>query len=181
MKVTARAVRSDGWWAIEVPEVEGVFSQARRLDGVAAMARDAVALMLDVDPATIEVEVQVETDHDAEVAAALEAKAAAETAQADASAKMRQAITALLADDLTVRDVGAVLQVSAARVSQLSSSGKWESASGGRQISTHGTQAEAAAAAKRMVADRGGSQVVVHAKGGRFADTKPVGDRRAKK
>ena len=44
-----RAVRSGGWWAITVPELPGVFSQARRFDQVEAMAREAIALMLDID------------------------------------------------------------------------------------------------------------------------------------
>ena len=44
-----RAVRSGGWWAITVPELPGVFSQARRLDQVETMAREAIALMLDID------------------------------------------------------------------------------------------------------------------------------------
>ncbi len=54
-----RAVRSGSWWAITVPELPGVFSQARRLDQVEAMAREAIAMMLDVDTcriALIEVE-----------------------------------------------------------------------------------------------------------------------------
>ena len=32
MKVTAEATRSGGWWAVEVPEVDGAFTQACRLD-----------------------------------------------------------------------------------------------------------------------------------------------------
>lgn len=48
-----RAVRSGGWWAITVPELPGVFSQARRLDQVEPMAREAIAFLLDVDAAQI--------------------------------------------------------------------------------------------------------------------------------
>ncbi|SBT51113.1 type II toxin-antitoxin system HicB family antitoxin [Micromonospora auratinigra] len=59
MTYTASCVRSDGWWAISVPEVEGVFSQARRLDQVEAMAREAIALMLDVDPQSFDITVRV--------------------------------------------------------------------------------------------------------------------------
>ena len=42
------AERSGRWWAISVPELPGVFSQARRRDQIEAMARDAIALYLDV-------------------------------------------------------------------------------------------------------------------------------------
>jgi predicted RNase H-like HicB family nuclease len=54
MKVTATAHRSGDWWAIEVPEVRGVHTQVKRLDQAAAMAADAVALMLEIDPADID-------------------------------------------------------------------------------------------------------------------------------
>lgn len=57
MKLTAKAQRSNGWWAVEVPEVPGVFTQARRLDEIPAMVADAVALML-VERANVEVIVE---------------------------------------------------------------------------------------------------------------------------
>ncbi len=34
MKYTVRVRRSGAWWAIDVPELPGVYSQARRLDRV---------------------------------------------------------------------------------------------------------------------------------------------------
>ena len=46
-------VRSGEWWAITVPSLRGVFSQARHLDEVPVAAREAIALMLDVDPADV--------------------------------------------------------------------------------------------------------------------------------
>ena len=46
-------VRSDEWWAITVPSLRGVFSQARHLDEVPAAAREAIAMMLDIDPADV--------------------------------------------------------------------------------------------------------------------------------
>lgn len=59
---TARCVRSGKWWAIEVPEVRGAHSQARRLDQVEAQARDAVALLLDVPPDSFDMDVHVVDD-----------------------------------------------------------------------------------------------------------------------
>ncbi|GAA3516951.1 hypothetical protein [Dietzia aurantiaca] len=32
MKVTAHAARSEGWWAFDVPEIDGLVTQARHLD-----------------------------------------------------------------------------------------------------------------------------------------------------
>ena len=49
--------RSGRWWAITVPELRGVFSQARRRDEVERMARDAIALYLDVALDSFEVDV----------------------------------------------------------------------------------------------------------------------------
>lgn len=57
MRVTAAVTRSGRWWAIDVPEVPGVFTQARRLDQVPAMAADAVALMLDIPVGSVTVDV----------------------------------------------------------------------------------------------------------------------------
>lgn len=55
---TAVCRRSGNWWAISVRELKGLHTQARRLDQVADLARDAVALMLDVDPDQIEMSVE---------------------------------------------------------------------------------------------------------------------------
>ncbi len=53
MAYRVEAVRSGEWWAITVPSLRGVFSQARHLDDVPAAAREAIAMMLDVDPAEL--------------------------------------------------------------------------------------------------------------------------------
>lgn len=52
--VTARVARSEGWRAISVEEIPGLFTQTRRLDQVADMVRDAASL-LGVDVGTVEV------------------------------------------------------------------------------------------------------------------------------
>lgn len=54
------------WWAISVPELRGVHTPARRPDEAAAVAREAIALMLDVDPSTISVEVSPQPSPDAD-------------------------------------------------------------------------------------------------------------------
>lgn len=64
MKITVVARRSGNWWAIRILEVDGAYTQARRLDEVPAMATDAVAMLSDIDPAEIEVTVQPHTDAD---------------------------------------------------------------------------------------------------------------------
>ncbi len=121
MKITALCQREGAWWAIEVPEVEGAFTQSRRLDQAAVMAADAVSLLLDIPPASIEVEVRPlladatldalrEVRHHQEDAA---------TRQAQAAAESRQLVASLRAQGLTVRDIAVILGVSPQRAQQL--------------------------------------------------------------
>ncbi|MFI2709146.1 hypothetical protein ACH495_03305 [Micromonospora sp. NPDC018662] len=117
MKYTATCVRSGGWWAITVPELSGLFSQARRLDQVEGMAREAIALLLDVDPQSFDVEVQ--PDMPQEVTRARKARSALRKAEESAEEATITAVRALLAKGYTVRDAGALLGISAQRVSQL--------------------------------------------------------------
>ena len=55
-----RVQRSGDWWAIDVPEIRGVHSQARRLDRVEYMTRDAIALWFEVPEDSFDLEVHVE-------------------------------------------------------------------------------------------------------------------------
>jgi predicted RNase H-like HicB family nuclease len=55
---TVNAERTGRWWAITVSELPGVFSQARRLDEVETMARDAIGLYLEAPKDTFDVAVQ---------------------------------------------------------------------------------------------------------------------------
>ncbi|TSD57508.1 hypothetical protein [Aeromicrobium piscarium] len=120
MEVTARATRVGEWWAIEIPEVPGAFTQARRLGQIPGMVRDAVSLLCDVRPDDVDVRLSPVTDYDSKVAEALEAKRAAEAAQERASTAMRAAAWALVHEGhLTVRDAGQVLGLTPQRVSQL--------------------------------------------------------------
>lgn len=122
MRVTATATRSGDWWAIEVPQTPGVFTQAKRLDQVAGMTADAVATMLDIDASDVEVDVvpviPEATLHES-VAVATSARKAAIQAEERASASMRGAVRILRNHKFSTRDIGAMLGVSHQRVSQL--------------------------------------------------------------
>ena len=123
--LVAVARRSGRWWAVEVPSLPGVFTQARTLDAVESMVRDAIAIFLQVSPASIAIEVRCEPPAEAraDVEEALARKADAERAQAAASVAMRQAVAALADAGLTNRDAGRLLQVSHQRVAQIAASG----------------------------------------------------------
>jgi len=125
MKVTAKVTRTGGWWAIEVPEVPGVFTQAKRLDQVEEMVQDAVAMMTDTQPGAVEVQVSPvlpdAIEDDLRRARDLAARAA--RLQEEASAATRKVVVELReAERLSVRDVGKLLELSPQRVSQLATS-----------------------------------------------------------
>lgn len=115
------AERSGDWWAISVPDVRGAFTQAKRLDQVEDMAREAVSLLLDVPADSFEVELEphVALKLGRSVDEAVAASDRAREAAATASRAMRDAAQAAASEGLTVRDIGTLLHVSPQRVSQL--------------------------------------------------------------
>ncbi len=121
MIYTARARRSGSWWAIDVPGLPGVYSQARRLDRVGSMAREAIALFLDVDPATLDIRVETNLPSDLrrDVDALGRLRAEADRLQAESSGALRHLTHELLGRGLSVRDAAAILGISHQRVSQL--------------------------------------------------------------
>jgi predicted RNase H-like HicB family nuclease len=117
-RVVAR--RAGNWWALEVPDLPGVFSQVRRLDKADDSAREAIALRLDVEPEDITVSVEPELPDAARRALAQveEAKQAAQQAADAAQAAMKQAAD-VLTRELSQRDAGRILGVSFQRIGQL--------------------------------------------------------------
>ena len=116
------AVRSGTWWAITVPELEGVFSQARRLDQVEARAREAISLMLDVEEGDVgELDVcVVPPDSVAALLEEMRESEAAATAANERAAKLRRQVAQQLRDDgFPLRDIGRLAGISHQRVSQI--------------------------------------------------------------
>lgn len=122
MELTAHATRSGDWWAVRVDEVPGLFTQAKRLDQVPAMVRDAASTMLG----------SVETAFEVAIVASIEgvdveelsrhasaSRAAASEAERVASEASRRAVEELRGAGLPVRDVGRILGISPQRVSMI--------------------------------------------------------------
>lgn len=101
-----------------MPELPGLFTQARRLDQVAGMVRDA-ARMLDVKVGEVNVEPVMDEATARLLRELFDAKGEAKAAQEHASKIMRETVSMLRSDGLTVRDVAAVTGVSPQRVSAL--------------------------------------------------------------
>lgn len=121
---TARCVRAGDWWAIHVPEADGVWTQTRGLDQADKMAREAIAAVLDVDEASFDVVIEVELDDpalDELVDSVRQLRQQAERAQREASTEMEHAVQVLRGRaGLSMRDVAKLLGVSHQRVGQLS-------------------------------------------------------------
>ena len=117
----AIARRVGGWWAIEVPEVPGAFTQTRRLDQVDTMVREVISLMLDTPSDSFDIQVLPHIGHalDAEVDSARRAREAADQARLNAAESTRRAAVLLARNGLPLRDIGSLLGVSFQRARQL--------------------------------------------------------------
>ena len=139
---TARCQRSGDWWAISVPGLRGVHTQARRLEKAEAMVRDAIALFLDVpsDSFDVRIEPVLPRDLQGKVGRARKVRGEAEVLQREAAiASAEVAADLVQTAHLTVRDAGRVLGLSHQRITQLlkASSGK-DKRSHGRGIRVAG-------------------------------------------
>jgi predicted RNase H-like HicB family nuclease len=123
---TVLAEPSGPWWAITVAELRGVFSQARRLENVEHMARDAIALMLEVPSDSFDIDIRQVLDPEAEqaVAEAILARSKAAEQLRVAASKSREAVRVLDRRGLPQRDIGRILHLSHQRVAQLLASGR---------------------------------------------------------
>ena len=118
MNVTAVAERSGNWWAVEVPEIPGLFTQARRLDQVDGMVRDA-ARMLGREVGMVTVDPKLSEEDERMIDELLAARREATEAGAKASRLTAGAVDALRGQGMTVRDVADIIGITPQRVSAL--------------------------------------------------------------
>jgi hypothetical protein len=114
--------REGRWWMISVPEIDGL-TQARRLADVEQMASELIAVTRDVRLSEVAVEVSFGAIDGIDVASFVKAinseKAEAARLEEDAAAKTRTLVKELVAHDVPLRDIGAMLGLSFQRVHQL--------------------------------------------------------------
>jgi predicted RNase H-like HicB family nuclease len=115
--------RGDRWWIVSVPEVPGAHTQARHLREVGPMAREVIALMLEIPEDTFELDVHIKIPADvlAELETSERLRQEAAARQTEAARHLRLAVRRLRRKGLVYRDVGEMLGVSAARAKQLDS------------------------------------------------------------
>src|SRR5260370_18801294 len=108
----ARWGRSRDWWAVSVPGVRGVYSQAKRLDQVEPLVREALSMVLDVpeDSFDIRIEPVLSAELEKEVQRARQLRADAGNLQRAAGLATVRAATDLVKRGwLTILDVGQIL------------------------------------------------------------------------
>ncbi|GAB10464.1 hypothetical protein GOARA_056_02120 [Gordonia araii NBRC 100433] len=121
-KVTAIATRSGEWWAVEVPEIDGLFTQAKRLEQIPDMVSDAAELLIN-EPVEVEVRPALGSELESAIVESRALSVKASDTQREAADHARRLVARLRGEGLTVRDVGVVLGVSPQRVSQLAGKG----------------------------------------------------------
>ena len=120
--ITARVTRSNGWWAISVPEIPGLFTQAKRLDQVERMVLDAASL-LNKDVSHVEVVPVLDEDAQIMLRELGETRAKAEALQKESSDMTKRAIRLFQAEGLTLRDIASLIGLSPQRVSVIAREG----------------------------------------------------------
>ena len=119
---TATVAREGRWWMIAVPDVDGI-TQARRLTDVPTMARELIAVSLNIPADDVDVTIVHQPvdgiDVDGEVAAIRAARQRAADLEHATSERAQALARDLAAHDIPLRDVGAILGVSHQRAHQL--------------------------------------------------------------
>lgn len=117
---TATAERDGRFWLVHVPAVDR-WTQARSLREVEAMAKDLVAVMLDVDPESVRVDLEIRLPASVQehLEAAKRLRDVAAEANSAAARESRAAARSLADQGMTMRDIGAALGISHQRVAQL--------------------------------------------------------------
>jgi predicted RNase H-like HicB family nuclease len=118
---TAHCEREGGWWIVTVPELDGVFTHARRLDQVETLVRDAIALWLETEPDSFDVQVDpaIPTEAANAIVEAHRARHAATVAKAQAALSTTTAVVELFSTGMPTRDVGKLVGISHQRVAQI--------------------------------------------------------------
>ncbi|MDO8730983.1 MAG: hypothetical protein Q7L55_00170 [Actinomycetota bacterium] len=119
----ANAVHIQGYWAITIHGVlnSTIHTQAKRIDRIEYMARDAIALGLQVQPDSFDVTVSFKIDPQlqASIDQAKTASRTAQDAQLQATSKTKSAVELLHEQGFSTRDAGALIGLSPQRISQL--------------------------------------------------------------
>ncbi|MFF0144026.1 hypothetical protein ATK36_4212 [Amycolatopsis sulphurea] len=114
--------REGNWWMVHIPEIDGL-TQARRLGEAPLMAREYIAASVGADLEDVEVDLRIDAVGEVTGIAgrlkAIEEQRARAKELVDRAAAEASSLAKELAEEIPLRDVGAVLGVSYQRVHQL--------------------------------------------------------------
>ena len=120
MEITAECERKAGAWRVRVPQLDNLLISTKRLDSATEQIKDLVHEYQGID--RCEVFVKVETSMpgimcDLELAQAKMREA--NRLQDEASKEIRDVVSRLRSEGLSMRDIGVLLRISPQRVAQL--------------------------------------------------------------
>jgi len=123
MEITAECERKAGGWRVRVPQLDNLLISTKRLDSATEQIKDLVHEYQGID--RCEVIVKVETSMpgimcDLELAQSKMREA--NRLQEEASKEIREVVSRLRAEGLSMRDIGVLLGISPQRVAQLAES-----------------------------------------------------------
>ena len=123
MEITAECERKAGAWRVRVPQLDNLLISTKRLDSATEQIKDLVHEYQGID--RCEVIVKVETSMpgimcDLELAQTKMREA--NRLQEEASKEIREVVSRLRAEGLSMRDIGVLLGISPQRVAQLAAS-----------------------------------------------------------
>jgi hypothetical protein len=125
-RYTANVTREGRWWMVAVPQIDAL-TQARRRGEAGTMARELIALVLEVEPDSFDVTVEIVSVAGVDVRHRLAEIERERTEAADLERRLAQHTRSLARDlaerDVSQRDIGAILGVSHQRAQQLLASG----------------------------------------------------------
>jgi DNA-directed RNA polymerase specialized sigma24 family protein len=123
MEITAECERKAGAWRVRVPQLDNLLISTKRLDSATEQIKDLVHEYQGVD--RCEVIVKVETSMPGimcDLELAQEKMREANRLQEEASKEIRDVVSRLRSEGLSMRDIGVLLGISPQRVAQLAES-----------------------------------------------------------
>lgn len=120
MEIKAECERKAGGWRVRVPELDNLLISTKRLDSATEQIKDLVHEYQGID--RCEVIVKVETSMPGimcDLELAQEKMREANRLQEEASKEIRDVVSRLRAEGLSMRDIGVLLRISPQRVAQL--------------------------------------------------------------
>lgn len=111
-RLTINCERGDGWWVAQCVEEPGLITQARRLDQIPDMVKDAATLFDEFEPEDLDIALVVEGELGEGAHRVRLVREEADKAQERASQVSREYARELSSQGVSFRDIGQLLGVS---------------------------------------------------------------------